>query len=288
MAATRGRLDIVATPIGNLADFSQRGRDALAAADLIAAEDTRRTGQMLRQLGISRPLLSLHDHNEKARLPALLERLAAGGRVALVSDAGTPLVSDPGHALVQAAIEAGHVVQAIPGASAVLVALAVAGLPADRFCFEGFVPARGGERRARLQEIAAERRTVVLFEAPHRIQATLAELTALCGPQRRVAVARELTKAFETVYRGPLAQLLEIAGRDANFARGEITLVLEGAPADAPRDDEFLQRLLTLLLQELPPPRVAAIAAQLTGRRRADVYELIAQRKGVEERDDSA
>jgi 16S rRNA (cytidine1402-2'-O)-methyltransferase len=279
VAATSGRLDIVATPIGNLADFSQRARDCLAAADLIAAEDTRRTGQMLQVLGISRPLLSLHDHNERARLVPLLERLAAGGRVALVSDAGTPLVSDPGYALVQAAIAAGHLVQAIPGPSAVMAALASAGLPTDRFCFEGFVPARGAERKSRLQEIAAERRTVVLFEAPHRIVATLTQLAALCGAQRRAAVARELTKTFETVYRGTLAQLLETAAQDANFARGEITVVLEGAARDAPADEEFLRRLLTLLLAELPPPRAAAIAAQLTGRRRAEVYELIARRK---------
>ncbi|MEO7775211.1 MAG: 16S rRNA (cytidine(1402)-2'-O)-methyltransferase [Steroidobacteraceae bacterium] len=282
MAATVGRLDIVATPIGNLADFSQRARDTLLAADLIAAEDTRRTGQMLTLLGISRPLVSLHDHNERARLAPLLERLAAGGRIALVSDAGTPLVSDPGYALVQAAIDGGHLVQAIPGPSAVLAALASAGLPTDRFCFDGFLPVRGRQRETRLQQIAAELRTIVLFEAPHRIVATLNDLAAACGAQRRAAVARELTKTFETVYRGTLGELIENSAQDANFARGEITIVLQGAPEDVPQADEFLRRLLTLLLEELPPPRVAALAAQLTGRKRSDVYELIARRKSVE------
>lgn len=275
MVAARGRIDVVATPIGNLADLSPRAREALAAADVVAAEDTRHTGALLQALGISRPLISLHEHNERGRVEALLERLGRGQTIALVSDAGTPLVSDPGYALISAALAAGYAVQAIPGPSAVLAALSVAGLPTDRFCFEGFLPTREAARRQRIQELAHEPRTLVLFEAPHRIVATLGDLAQACGPTRRAAVARELSKAFETVYRGTLGQLLEMAGTDANFARGEITLVLEGAPAatGAP-DDAFVRRALQLLRDELPTARAAAVVAQLTGRRKADVYAM--------------
>jgi 16S rRNA (cytidine1402-2'-O)-methyltransferase len=275
VVAARGRIDVVATPIGNLADLSQRARDALANATVIAAEDTRHTGHLLHALGLSRPLLSLHDHNERGRIDELLARLARGETIALVSDAGTPLVSDPGYALIAAAVAAGHAVQAIPGPSAVLVALAVAGLPTDRFCFEGFLPTRDAARRERCRELAHEPRTLVFFEAPHRIVDTLTDLQAACGPARRAAVARELTKAYETVYRGTLAELLEMAAKDANFARGEITLVLEGAPAvQGARDDAFVRRALELLRDELPPARAAAVVAQLTGRRKSEVYAL--------------
>lgn len=275
VVAARGRIDVVATPIGNLADLSPRARDCLSAATVIAAEDTRHTGHLLHSLGLSKPLLSLHEHNERQRVEELLARLDRGEHIALVSDAGTPLVSDPGYALIAAALAAGHAVQAIPGPSAVLAALAVAGLPTDRFCFEGFLPTREAARRERCRELAHEPRTLVFFEAPHRIVETLADLAAACGPQRRAAVARELTKAYETVYRGTLAQLLEIAAAEPNFARGEITLVLEGQPAatSAP-DDAFVRRALELLRDELPTSRAAAVVAQLTGRRKSDVYAM--------------
>lgn len=270
-----GRIDIVATPIGNLADLAPRARDALAAADLIAAEDTRHTAALLSALGLSRPLISLHDHNERDRIEALLARLAAGQHLVLVSDAGTPLVSDPGHVLIRAAIDAGHAVSAVPGPSAVLAALTLAGLPIDRFCFEGFLPARGGARRGRLEALAREPRTLVLFEAPHRIAALLAELVAACGADRRAAVARELSKAYETVYRGTLGELARISAEDPNFARGEITVVLEGAPAATEGDEALAQRLLPLLRRELPPARAAALTAQLTGVPRAVLYERL-------------
>jgi 16S rRNA (cytidine1402-2'-O)-methyltransferase len=270
-----GRIDVVATPIGNLADLAPRAREALAAADAVAAEDTRHTAALLSALGLSRPLISLHDHNERERIPGLLERLAAGQRLVLVSDAGTPLVSDPGYALIRAAIDAGHVVSAIPGPSAVLAALTLAGLPTDRFCFDGFLPARGGARRERLAALATEPRTLVLFEAPHRIVELLQDLAAAFGPSRRAAVAREISKAFETVYRGTLAELLVKAAEDANFARGEITVVIEGAPvaADAGGDDRLARLLLPALRRELPPARAAAVVAQLTGVPRAVLYE---------------
>ena len=276
MTKERGTLQVVATPIGNLADLSPRAQQVLGAADVIAAEDTRRTLQLLQSLGISRPLVSLFEHNESQRVPRLLERLAAGQSVALVSDAGTPLLSDPGFELVRAASRAGFAVQAIPGPSAITAALAVAGLPTQRFCFEGFLPARAAERRRALAALAHEPRTLVFFEAPHRIRATLADLAAEFGAQREAVVTRELTKAHESIYRGTLAELGLTAARDENFERGEITLVVAGAtPADAATADPAqLRRTVDILLKELPPGRAAAVAAQLTGATRAAAYAL--------------
>jgi 16S rRNA (cytidine1402-2'-O)-methyltransferase len=272
----KGRLQVVATPIGNLADLTTRAREALAAADVIAAEDTRHTGALLQALGIAKPLVSLHQHNESQRAGALLERLTEGETVALVSDAGTPLLSDPGYELVRRAAAAGFEVTVIPGVSAITAALAVAGLPADRFCFEGFLPARAGERRAALAALADEPRTLVFFEAPHRIAATLADMASELGSGRDAVVARELTKAYETLYRGTLAELAQRAREDANVARGEITLVVRGAaPADAGVDERLLRRAVDLLSRELPPGRAAAIAAQLTGATRAAAYALV-------------
>jgi 16S rRNA (cytidine1402-2'-O)-methyltransferase len=272
----RGTLQVVATPIGNLADLSPRAQQVLGGADVIAAEDTRRTLQLLQSLGISRPLVSLFEHNESQRVPRLLERLAAGQSVALVSDAGTPLLSDPGFELVRAASRAGFAVQAIPGPSAITAALAVAGLPTQRFCFEGFLPARAAERRSALAALAHEARTLVFFEAPHRIRATLADLAAEFGAEREAVVTRELTKAHESIYRGTLAELGLTAARDENFERGEITLVVAGAtPADAATADPAqLRRTVDILLKELPPGRAAAVAAQLTGATRAAAYAL--------------
>jgi 16S rRNA (cytidine1402-2'-O)-methyltransferase len=282
----KGRIDVVATPIGNLADLAPRARDALAAADVVAAEDTRHTGMLLATLGISRPLLSLHRHNEAARGSALLERLAQGQVIALVSDAGTPLMSDPGAALVRLALEHGHAVRAIPGPSAILAALSVAGFATDRFCFEGFLPARPAARRGALRALAAEARTLVLFEAPHRIAETLLDCAQALGPERLAVVARELTKAFETIYRGSLQELAARAAADADFTRGEITLVIEGAaPAAAAEggfDRALLERCLRAALAHLPAAKAAAIAAATTGAPRDEAYalavELAAQR----------
>jgi len=270
-----GRLQVIATPIGNLADLSARAREALGGADLIAAEDTRRTQILLKSLGIAKPLVSLHEHNESQRTPELLARLAAGETIALVSDAGTPLLSDPGLELVQRAAHAGFEVHAIPGPSAITSALAVAGLPTGRFCFEGFLPVRERERRAALAALAHEPRTLVFFEAPHRILRTLADMAAEFGTERPAAVARELTKVHETVYRGTLQELLARAQAEANFQRGEITIVVHGAAAAAGAvDGQLLRRTVELLAPELPPGRVAAIAAQLTGATRAAAYAL--------------
>ncbi len=275
MVKPQGRLEVIATPIGNLADLSPRARDALAGADLIAAEDTRHTGVLLQAIGVSRPLISLHEHNEAGRIPELLKRLESGEIIALVSDAGTPLMSDPGFELVREAAARGITVQTIPGASAITAALAVAGLPTDRFCFEGFLPARDGERRTQLAALADESRTLVFFEAPHRIAQTLADMASTFGSERPAAVARELTKLHETVYRGTLSELVDQAGKDANFARGEITLVVQGAPVSAfAVDARLLARTVALLAKELPPGKAASLAAQLTGATRSEAYEL--------------
>ena len=273
MAARPGRLDVIATPIGNLSDLSPRAREALAAADCVLAEDTRHSGQLLAACGISRPMLSLHDHNEAGRAAELIARMQSGEILALISDAGTPLMSDPGYHLVRAAAAAGLEVRSVAGPSAVTAALAVAGLPTDRFVFEGFLPARAGERRATLQRLALEPRTLVLFEAPHRIAATLQELAEAFGGERAAVVARELTKVYESIYRGTLAELVARAGRDPDLARGEITLVIAGATGAGGGDAALLARALPLLLRDLPPARAAAIAAQLSGVPRSLAYE---------------
>ena len=280
-ASGRGRLDVVATPIGNLADLSPRARQSLESADLIAAEDTRRTGQLLSALGLQRPLLSMHTHNERARCADLLARLEEGAVIALVSDAGTPVLSDPGFELVRSAARAGHEVRAIPGPTAIAAALAISGIAADRFCFEGFLPARPRERRARLQALAREPRAMVFFEGPHRIVETLADMAEAFGAEREAAVARELTKVYETTYRGALAQLASRAGTDTQMARGELTLVVAGwlDPAADSGDEAIsaetaalLDRTLRALLPELPPSKAAALAAQISGAKRSEAY----------------
>ncbi len=273
MVANPGRLAVISTPIGNLGDLSPRAREELAAAELVAAEDTRRTGQLLTTLGLSRPLVSLHEHNETERIDELLERLRGGARIALVSDAGTPLLSDPGFELVRRVAQEGVSIVAVPGPSAITAALSIAGLPTERFSFEGFLPARLAERRTRLAELATEARTLVFFEAPHRIAECLEDMAAAFGGARRAAVARELTKVFETVYRGTLATLCAQARSDANFTRGEITLVVEGAArASIDPARAQLDATLEVLLAELAPSKAAALAARLTGAKRNDAY----------------
>ena len=266
-----GVLYVVATPIGNLGDVSARAREILAGASLVAAEDTRHSGRLLRELGLERPLVSLHEHNERGRVAELVGRLQRGESIALVSDAGTPLVSDPGYLLVAAAVEAGISVAPVPGPSAAIAALSAPGLPCDRFCFEGFLPARAAARRQRLAELAAEARTLIVYEAPHRIADCLADLAATCGAARRACVAREITKRFETFYRGTLGELAERAKSDADMARGESVIVVEGAPPAEPGAAQ-LDHMLAVLLRHLPPSAAAAAAANLAGVRRSDAY----------------
>jgi 16S rRNA (cytidine1402-2'-O)-methyltransferase len=267
-----GVLYVVATPIGNMGDISARAREILATVGVVAAEDTRHSALLLRELGLERPLVSLHEHNERARAAELVGRLRAGENIALISDAGTPLISDPGYALLQTALEAGITVSPVPGPSAAVAALSASGLPSDRFCFEGFLPSRVSARRRRLEQLAAETRTLVIYEAPHRIAACLADLAAVCGESRRACVARELTKHFETFYRGSLGELALLAKNDENMARGESVVLIEGA-AEQPAGSVQLDETLQILLGYLPPSAAAAAAAKLTGVRRNDAYE---------------
>jgi len=278
--SSAGRLYVVATPIGNLGDFSPRAVEVLRACAVVAAEDTRRTGVLLQHFGIATPLRSLHEHNERLRATQLTSRLLAGDSVALVSDAGTPAISDPGFDLVAAAVAAGIEVVSIPGPSAVIAALSVAGLPTDRFCFEGFLPARGAARRTRLAELAAETRTLVFYESPHRIAETLADCAQAFGGTRFAAVARELTKLHETVYRGTLAELGTRAAVDTDLARGEIVLAVAGAATAVAADDASLDRVLQLLLAELPLKQAARLAAAILGVRDNEAYKraLLLQR----------
>jgi 16S rRNA (cytidine1402-2'-O)-methyltransferase len=278
--ADAGRLYVVATPIGNRGDLSARARATLETCSVIAAEDTRHTGALLRAFGIATPLLSLHDHNEAARAPELIARLQGGASIALVSDAGTPAISDPGFELVRGAAAAGLEVVAVPGPCAAVAALSISALPSDRFCFEGFLPARAGARRARLTQLGTEPRTLVFYESPHRVVETLAECAAVFGAARPAAVAREITKLHETVYRGTLSELAARAAIDADFARGEIVLLVGGAPAAAHAGaggedghDGALDRVLIVLLAELPLKQAARLAAKLAGARDNEAYK---------------
>jgi 16S rRNA (cytidine1402-2'-O)-methyltransferase len=284
-----GRLYVVATPIGNLGDLSERAREILRSVSLIAAEDTRHTGVLLKHFGIQTPQVSLHEHNEQQRSGGIIERLQQGASVALVSDAGTPGINDPGFELVRAAAAAGCEILAVPGPCAAIAALSIGGLPTDRFCFEGFLPARGAARRKRLQSLAAEARTLVLYEAPHRVRETLEDCAAVFGGERSATVAREITKLHETTYRGSLRDLLERADSDADFGRGEIVLLIAGLP-QAPADEEggadghggALDRVLKILLAELPLRQAAHLAAQIVDARGNEAYKRALQLKDGE------
>ncbi|MEO6997948.1 MAG: 16S rRNA (cytidine(1402)-2'-O)-methyltransferase [Terracoccus sp.] len=262
---TTGILVLAATPIGDPNDAAPRLADELTKANVVAAEDTRRLKRLTSTLGVTTTgsILSYHEHNEAARTPELIERLAAGERVVVVTDAGMPSVSDPGYRLVVAAVEAGIRVTCVPGPSAVLMALAVSGLPVDRFCFDGFLPRKAGERARQLAELGDERRTMVFFEAPHRLGDTLAAMAQAFGPERRAAVCRELTKTYEEVRRGGLGELAEWAREGA---RGEITVVVAGAPRVVGSVDDALDGIRS---------RVAA------GERLKDVCSDVASRTGL-------
>lgn len=267
-----GTLFVVATPIGNLGDLSARAQDTLKAVAAICAEDTRRSGQLLAHFGITTPLLALHEHNEDAIAQKIVARLLAGESLALVSDAGTPLVSDPGFRLVRAARAAGIKVSPIPGASALIAALSVAGLPSDRFVFEGFLSAKAAARRERLQALASEPRTLIFYEASHRIAETLADMAQAFGATRHAVLARELTKLFETVLDGDLASLQTRVDTDPDQRKGEFVVLVQGAGEDA--DAKVLEgrRLYAKLSEHLPPSTAAKLAAELSGAPRKALY----------------
>jgi 16S rRNA (cytidine1402-2'-O)-methyltransferase len=273
-----GKLYVVATPIGNLGDLSARARETLAGCALIAAEDTRHTGILLKAFGIGTPQVSLHDHNEALRAIEIIARLREGKSIALVSDAGTPAISDPGFELVRAVAAAGIEIVAVPGPCAAIAALSIGALPTDRFCFEGFLPARGAARRLRLKSLAEEPRTLVIYESPHRVRETLEDCVTAFGEARAATVVREATKLHETTYRGSLLELSSLATSDADLARGEIVLLIGGAPqAPASGDDSEskaeLDKVLIALLAELPLKQAARLAAQITGARDNEAYK---------------
>lgn len=273
--ANAGVLYVVATPIGNLEDLSPRARRVLAEVALIAAEDTRHSGKLLAHFGIHTPLLSMHDHNEAERVPALIEKLLAGESLALVSDAGTPLISDPGFDLVRAARAAGISVTPVPGASALVAALSVAGLPTDRFVFEGFLPAKAGLRRARLGELARETRTLVFYEAVHRLLEALQDMSAAFGEERSAVVARELTKLHETVRTGSLQELAGWAEQDTTAVLGEVVLLVEGAElVESGAVVVRPEQLLRALLDEIPLKQAVALAARISGGGKNAFYEM--------------
>lgn len=268
-------LYIVATPIGNLDDITLRALKVLGSADIVAAEDTRRSRVLLSHHGIERSLMALHEHNEESQALKLVKRLQEGASVALISDAGTPLVSDPGYRLVSAAAEQGLEVVAIPGPSAVTAALSVSGLSTDRFVFEGFLPARAAARQKRLAGLQNESRTLVFFESSHRIAASLADLEQIFGADRDAAVCRELTKQFETVLRGTLGAIRQQVEEDANQRKGEFVIVVAGRAEEA---DDQLARAVELagaLKEHLGASQAARVAARIHGAPRRDVYRAI-------------
>jgi 16S rRNA (cytidine1402-2'-O)-methyltransferase len=267
-----GRLYVVGTPIGNVDDLSPRARDILGVADVIAAEDTRRTLSLLSRIGAESRVIAYHEHNEAERVPELLALLAAGKSVALVSDAGTPLISDPGWRLVNAAQHFGHTVVPVPGPCAAIAALCVAGLPTDRFVFEGFLPRRDAARAARLDALRHEQRTLLFYEAVHRVADTLAALRAAFGDDRRAAIARELTKTHEQIATGTLAELAERVGSSIPLL-GEFVLVIAGA-APAEPDEAEARRVYALLAAELDPAQALKLAAAVTGVSRNALYRL--------------
>jgi 16S rRNA (cytidine1402-2'-O)-methyltransferase len=273
---TAGRLVVVGTPIGNLADLSPRAVDALRAADVVAAEDTRRTRALLTHAGVPAAgrLVAVHEHNEWARAVELVDAIRHGRTVALVTDAGMPGVADPGHRLVRACADADLLVEVVPGPSAAVAALAVSGLPGDRFVFEGFLPRKGAARRDRLAEVARDPRTIVCFESPHRVAGTLDDLLAVCGPDRAVVIARELTKLHEEVFRGTLAAAVEHV--QAVPPRGEHVLVLAGAgPRDAPTDDDVAAEARAALDDGLSARDAAAHVAARLGVSRRRAYDVV-------------
>ena len=268
-----GTLHVVATPIGNLDDLSPRALDTLRAVAAICAEDTRHTRQLLAHYGIERPLLALHEHNEGAIADKLVARLLAGESLALVSDAGTPLVSDPGYRVVRAARAAGIRVSPLPGPCAFVAALSAAGLPSDRFVFEGFLPAKVGARRERLARLASEVRTLAFYESAHRIQESLADMAVAFGDGRPAVLARELTKLFETLLDGTLGELCERMAADPNQRKGEFVVLVQGAGEDADARIAEGRRLYAKLGEHLPPSTAAKLAAELSGAPRKALYD---------------
>ena len=270
----KASLYIVATPIGNLSDMSQRAIEVLQSVDVIAAEDTRHSGILLQHFAINTPSISLHDHNEQQRSETLLERLQQGESVALISDAGTPLISDPGYKLVSLVREHDIPVIPIPGSCAVITALSASGLPSDRFSFEGFLPPKQGARQQVLQSLIDESRTMIFYDAPRRVQNTLEDMVEIFGGERQACVARELTKLHETITTKPLAELLAWVSEDSNQRKGECVVLVEGIKQKKDSSETEINRVLSLLLKELPVKKAAAITSSLLEVSKNTAYDM--------------
>ncbi len=276
-------LYVVATPIGNVADISVRALHVLAMVDAVACEDTRNTGHLLTRFGLHKQMIAAHQHNEREVAEKLIHRLQAGERIALVSDAGTPAVSDPGARIVDAVRAAGLRVVPLPGASAALAALSASGLVNDRFHFFGFLPAKARQRETALTELLGMTATIVFYEAPHRILDCVGALAEVFEPTRQVVFARELTKLFEEIHRCPLSDAVAWIKADANREKGEYVVLLEGASAAGDAEDAQAERILTILLSECSVKQAASLAAQITGRKKNALYERALQMKGEHE-----
>lgn len=275
-----GTLYVVATPIGNLQDMSPRAIETLKSVDCILAEDTRHSAPLLQHFMINTETIALHDHNERERSAHCLERLQRGESLALISDAGTPLINDPGYFLVREARKVGIRVVPIPGPSALIAALSVSGLPTDHFCFEGFLPAKSQHRCSELELLKHETRTLVFYESPHRVLATLEDMLQSWGGAREIVIARELTKMYETVYHGTLAELIEQVKKDQNLERGEIVLVVKGAETIAEEAEAIsTDHILKILLNEVSLKQAVELTAKITKKRKNEIYERALQLK---------
>ncbi|WP_118879605.1 16S rRNA (cytidine(1402)-2'-O)-methyltransferase [Haemophilus haemolyticus] len=276
MTDLTGILYIVATPIGNLQDITQRALDTFAQVDLIAAEDTRHSGLLLSHYGIKKPFFALHDHNEQEKAHILVEKLKQGSHIALISDAGTPLISDPGFHLVRQCREAGIRVVPLPGACAAITALCASGIASDRFCFEGFLPAKSKARKDKLENIAEEDRTLIFYESTHRILDTLEDMQLVLGEERYIVLAREITKTWETIAGNTIKNLREWLLEDPNRTKGEMVLIVEGKPKSDNNDEISPQavKALELIAEELPLKKAAAIVAELYGYKKNALYQF--------------
>ena len=276
MTDLTGILYIVATPIGNLQDITQRALDTFAQVDLIAAEDTRHSGLLLSHYGIKKPFFALHDHNEQEKAHILVEKLKQGSNIALISDAGTPLISDPGFHLVRQCREAGIRVVPLPGACAAITALCASGMASDRFCFEGFLPAKSKARKDKLENIAEEDRTLIFYESTHRILDTLEDMQSVLGEERYIVLAREITKTWEMITGNTIKNLREWLLEDPNRTKGEMVLIVEGKPKSDNNDEISPQavKALELIAEELPLKKAAAIVAELYGYKKNALYQF--------------
>ncbi|AVM59278.1 16S rRNA (cytidine(1402)-2'-O)-methyltransferase [Haemophilus sp. oral taxon 036] len=276
MTDLTGILYIVATPIGNLQDITQRALDTFAQVDLIAAEDTRHSGLLLSHYGIKKPFFALHDHNEQEKAHILVEKLKQGSYIALISDAGTPLISDPGFHLVRQCREAGIRVVPLPGACAAITALCASGIASDRFCFEGFLPAKSKARKDKLENIAEEDRTLIFYESTHRILDTLEDMQSVLGKERYIVLAREITKTWETITGNSIKNLREWLLEDTNRTKGEMVLIVEGKPKSDNNEEISPQavKALELIAEELPLKKAAAIVAELYGYKKNALYQF--------------